>query len=149
MPYSPKQLDRPPIEHFDYDELGKTGEECQCPLCEAYRSTYEVYDNFNRINKYHKPGCACYVCSQKTEAQLSYLAALCKRDTFSELSYLTHQHRLGPTFLGWIYDRMQDRDFHSEAWWAIKAPAITLQTWMNLWQRRFMPKHLWGVSGLY
>lgn len=143
------QPDRPPIEHFDYDEMEEPGSVCECPLCEAYRTTYEMYDNISKIAKHHKAGCSCYMCSQKTEAQIAYLAALSKRDTFSELSYLTHEHKLGSIFLGWIYDRMSDAKFHSDAWWAIKAPAVTLQTWMDIWQRKFMPRSLWAVSGLY
>lgn len=142
----------PPVAHFDYDELEAEGSECKCALCESYRTTFATYNEHRIMCKGHSRSCSCYLCTQKNEVQLSYLAALSQRDTYCELSYLTvgrDRRKLAPHFLGWLYKKMTDPSYHSEAWWAIKAPCKSLAEWMLEWQITHLPRHLWAVSGVY
>lgn len=98
--------------------------------------------------KGHSRSCTCYLCTQKNEAQIAYLASVSKRDTYSELSYLVGERPLGPRFLDWLYGMMEDSKFKSDAWWAIRAPCATLQSWIDQWQG-MLPPRLVAVSGLY
>jgi hypothetical protein len=142
----------PPIAHYDYDELEEKGRECTCALCENYRTTFAIYDEYRIMCRGHERSCSCYLCTQKNEVQISYLAALSQRDTYCELSYLTVGHsrkKLAPQFLGWLYSRMTDPTYRSEKWWAIKGPCKSLAEWMIEWQIANLPRHLWNVSGVY
>src|SRR5690348_13248663 len=89
LPTQPEVPPPPPVVHFDYDELEAEGSECQCALCESYRTTFATYNDHRIMCKGHARSCSCYLCTQKNEVQLSYLAALSQRDTYCELSYLT------------------------------------------------------------
>jgi hypothetical protein len=44
---------------------------------------------------------------------------------------------------------MTDAQFKTEAWWAIKAPSLSLASWMTKWQELYLPRNLWAVSGIY
>lgn len=72
-----------------------------------------------------------------------------KRDVYSELSYLTHAHKLGPDFLRWVYGLITDENYAQPKWWMERAPILPLCDWMMEWQDQHLPKEVWGVSGLY
>lgn len=150
----PLQCDAPPVAHYDYDALETDGLQCDCSLCKNYRESYDTYANYREMCKGHSRSCSCFLCNQKNETQLTYLAALSQRDTYSELSYLTLRHgdkpaKLAPQFLRWVYGKMTDQSYHSEAWWAIRAPCKSLAEWMIEWQLLYLPREAWGVSGVY
>lgn len=143
------QPTKPPICHFDYDELEQQGHECDCYLCDQYREALDTYTHYLDVCRGHSRSCSCYLCTQKNKATITYLAALSKRDTYSELSFLTNHRPLGPQFLDWMYDRMTDNRFNSEAWWAIRAPMLMLQEWIERFHEKCLTPDLVAVSGLY
>lgn len=146
---NPLVCDAPTLAHFDYEELEDPATQCGCQLCKSYRETYEVYENYRQMCHGHSRSCTCFLCTQKIETHLSHMAALSQRDTYSELSYLTHGKEQGPRFLRWVYEKMMDSSFRSEAWWAIRAPCRSLAEWMIEWQIRYLPREVWEVSGVY
>lgn len=152
LPKPQIKCDAPSTAHYDYDELETPGAECDCSLCTGFRSSFVDYHAFRDMCKGHSRSCSCYLCTNKNEAQLVYLAALSKRDTYCELSYLTvgrEQKKLAPQFLAWIYARMVDPAYRPESWWAIKSPTRSLAEWMIEWQTLFLPEEVWDVSGVY
>jgi len=147
MPFEMSNL--PPISHFDYGELEAQQTLCECLLCQAYRDTFETYNAQLKLCRGHSRSCSCYHCVEKNATRLEYLAALCKRDTYCELSYHAHNHKLGSQFLAWLFDKMQDKQYHSEAWWAIRAPSRSIAEWLIEWQVKYLPIAVWEVSGIY
>jgi hypothetical protein len=76
------------------------------------------------------------------------MAAIAKRDTYSELSYLTNEHRLGKQFLNWLYDKVTDSNYKRDAWWAVRAFSRPCSTWIFEWQTLYLPRAVWAVSGM-
>lgn len=149
--------DSPPLEHFDYDELEDENSQCGCVLCTAYRDSLAEFTYYSAICSRHKRTCKCTYCKERNSSQIVHMAALNKRDTYSELSFVVnrrmdesaHTHLVGTQFLQWIYNRMIDKAWKTEGWWAIQASNFTLQDWIEQWQLAYLPRALWEVSGIY
>ena len=149
--------DNPPLEHYDYDELEEEGSRCGCPLCVNYWDLLAEQNFYSAVCAKHKHDCRCKSCMERNASHVSYMAALSKRDTYSELSFIIsrrmeetkHTHVTGPEFLRWVYSRMADRGWKTEGWWAITSANISLQEWIDQWQVQCLPERMWGVSGLY
>lgn len=140
------QPNKPPIVHFNYDDLD---ENCHCALCSEYRSTVAHYIQRRRDTRKHSAECDCFMCVSKQAAILEMRVASNKRDIYSELSYLTSAHRLGAEFLRWVYARMTDESFRGPEWWANDSMRLSLRAWMDEWHRHRLPQEVWAVSGLY
>ncbi len=76
------------------------------------------------------------------------MAAAHRREIYSELSFITHEHRKGPVFLAWVYDRMRDPKYRKESWWATTSINRTCAAWISEWQASFLPRQVWAVSGI-
>ena len=145
-PMTPQPNNHPPVAHYNYDELE---DDCHCPLCESYRESVKHLMECRRMTRRHPVTCTCWTCNNKRQAALDAVVAINKRDLYSELSYLTSGHKLGATFLRWIYDRITDENFRSPQWWATDVNRIALKSWMDTWQAAYLPPRLLAVSGLY
>lgn len=142
---SKSQQNKPAVAHFNYDDL----DNCSCALCTSARDAEDYYSDRRANSRGHALDCKCFICKQKREAMTERLAATAKRETYSELSFLTCEHRLGPQFLEWVYDNISNPKYRSNEWWASHGYYRMLQEWMTEWQIIHLPKAVWGVSGLY
>ena len=126
----------PKLNHFNYDELDVN---CNCGLCSAERRTGAEYSKFLCDNVQHSWTCQCETCKIRNKLYENYLIAGIKRDTFSELSYLTQDHTERGPFLAWVWRATQKEDSttsktFSRTWWLNQGMIATLGWWLDKWK---------------
>lgn len=134
----------PPVEHHDYGELDVY---CCCDLCNDWRQKLQCLQGF-QVNL-PKKDCVeeschpdlkgpCAECRLALRQRMIYLAALNRRDLYSECSY--HASRMDPEIVGesfmvYITKIVKDRKTRADGWWTNKAPYLPLQFWITMFKQ--------------
>ncbi len=139
-----------PFAHFNYDEVDIF---CQCPLCRSYFTAVMDFAFVLSVTEGHRWHCRCRLCDDKRTIHRTSLTAGSRRDLFSELSFLTHEHPFSRQFLSWVLakiqdDRLKGTALRTDSWWANHSPKKPLSAWMTEWQRAYLSPALIAVSGL-
>lgn len=122
-----------PLEHYDYETLDA---QCVCIVCEDWRGTAKALEKAREVIADHPRSCLCCECKAMYSARSRYLAALNRRDLYSEASYhATRDPALGPRFMSWVGVQMIEPRPKSQNWWEIKAPALPLLAWFTTFEK--------------
>jgi hypothetical protein len=127
------------LEHHDYRVLDQ---DCICFICEDWRTKLAILQSWQAKTAGHKLGCPCDGCRQKMRARSGYLAALARRDLYSEGSwhaavapheiidspYIQQCSGVGAVFMDWLGGQVQRK---TDGWWENAAPFIALSTWFE------------------
>ena len=122
---------RPPIDHFNYDELHN----CPCHLCEGERRLGAEAQDKRILLEEEGERFGPDVPPEKRYEPISiaFLAQSNRRDLYSELSWLTQGRGWRAQFLRWVLDRIEDHEWHGEPWWAWRSQTRTLGSWIKEW----------------
>lgn len=136
-----------PTDHYDYAEID---EHCSCDLCSEWRVKLANLNNFKQ--DLPKKNCRektchpdlkgpCSDCRMALRARMVYLAALNRRDLYSECSY--HASRMEPpivgeSFMDYISGIVMDRSARQDGWWTNKAPYLPIQFWITMFKRSLL-----------
>lgn len=124
-----------PLQHFEYVELDK---HCHCPICESWRTAFARYNELlAKVWDHAKPlgKCKCEDCKVAMKARTPYLAALNRRDLYSEGSWHASTNMLkGERFMDWLHTEITGEK-HGDGWWAAYAPEMRLGRWMQLYEQ--------------
>ncbi len=133
-----------PLEHYDYAAIDA---HCGCGVCEDWRGTYKAFEAARLLIINHERSCLCVDCKAMYSARSRYLAALNRRDLYSEASYhATRDPSLGPQFMSWVGTQMVEPRPKSQNWWEIKAPALSLLTWFTTFEKASYAIQVSGAS---
>lgn len=133
-----------PLDHFDY---GETDLQCSCTLCEDWRAKLSVLQGYQQMLP--KKECLevschpdlkgpCPDCRLAMKSRMIYLAALNRRDLYSECSFhgsMMENAAVGRTFMRWIRNVIDDRKTYPDGWWTNKAPFLPLQFWITMFKQ--------------
>jgi hypothetical protein len=130
-------INRPPDEHFNYDEL----EKCPCSLCVRSRVTGSVMARVRTENDegemvgpmgrgYEQTTVTAW---QYAEIQRRYAIATNKRNLYCELSWLTRNKKWRPIFLTWVLGKIEDKNWASEGFWSNRCEIKSLGSWIEDW----------------
>lgn len=132
------------LEHGDY---GETDLRCTCALCEDWRAKLAVLQKFQSyLPRETCPEYACHPdlkgpcadCRLGLKARMTYLAALNRRDLYSECSFhasMMESQMIGRSFMQWVRDIIDDRANYPDGWWTNKAPHHPLQFWITMFKQ--------------
>ncbi len=142
-----KMREFPFLDHYDYSF---TDSECSCTICTEWRlnlaELQRLQFSTKGHHKHHYGRCGCEDCESKMRARSSYLAALSRRDLYSESSFhAAHMPPdVGEKFMSWLLGVLLDRKLKSNGWWENTAPMVPLGQWQVMFHRAEAA----GVSGL-
>lgn len=136
-----------PLDHYDYGELDAL---CECSLCQDWRIKLKFLKQYqDNLPKKDCPEKSCHPdlkgpcsdCRLGLRARMIYLAALNRRDLYSESSF--HADAMDPPVLGeaymaWIKGVIDDRKTREDGWWTNKAPYLPMQWWLTMFKRSVM-----------
>lgn len=132
------------LEHGDYGELDIR---CSCVLCEDWRAKLAVLQKFQAYlprENCREFAChpdlkgPCQDCRQALKARQTYLAALNRRDLFSECSFhasMMESPMIGRAFMRWIREVIDNRETYPDGWWTNKAPHHPMQFWITMFKQ--------------
>ena len=133
-----KMREFPFLDHYDYSF---TDSECSCAICVEWRLNLAELQRLQLStkghHKHHYGRCGCKDCESKMRARSAYLAALSRRDLYSESSFhAAHmQPDVGEKFMGWLLGVLLDRKLKSNGWWENTAPMVPLGQWQVMFHR--------------
>ena len=130
-----------PLEHFDYS---LTDSACCCQVCVDWRVKLIALKDAHTHIESHKRDCSCADCSAYMKSRSAYLAALNRRDLYSECSWHALDMEEGARFMGWLTGILFDRKLKSDGWWESRGPHLPLSYWKMMFKRSFAI----GASGL-
>ena len=118
-----------PLNHFDYEKLDK---ECACSVCIPWRESHRSYAAVLVRTESHRRDCMCEDCRAGYRARSEYLAHLNRRDLYCESSFhAAVEPTLGPAYMEWLRQQMDDKDVRPNGWWETQAPALPMQAWFR------------------
>lgn len=121
----------PPLVHYDYEALEEIP--CTCSLCTGYRSALTACRESVPATEGHKFRCRCKACRARKTAERARLAASNRRDTYSELSWISAQYKWRETFLRWAAARICRDDWKPSLWWCRDGERLSLGSWLESW----------------
>lgn len=122
-----------PLEHYDYAVVDT---QCDCVVCEDWRATLKVYEVAVAVRADHKRSCLCRTCKDMYSARSKYLAAMNRRDLYSEASYhAANEPKLGVQFMSWIETQVAEPRPKSQNWWEIKSASLPLGKWFLAFEK--------------
>lgn len=113
--------------HWNYDELNRVN--CQCQLCVDWRSKLQVYRDAAIDTFGHHRSCICQRCKHFRRSGSAYYAAQNRRNTASELAYLTRNERYASGFFNWFKSEIGSGKY-TDSWWRDKGDSRPLATWL-------------------
>ena len=120
----------PPPGHFNYDAL----EDCPCHLCEGVRRLgAEAVDKRILLEEDGDRFADLPPEKRYEPISISFLAQSNRRDLYCELSFLTQGRTWSKQFLRWVLDKIEDHEWHGEAWWAWRSQTRSLGSWIKEW----------------
>lgn len=124
-----------PLEHCDYRVLDAR---CICKVCVEWREALAAYEAGIERCSTHIRGCKCLDCKGMFRARSRYLAAMNRRDLYSESSFHASRNMVeltGFKFMGWVTNIVGDRIERPDGWWEKSAPLLPLAHWFNKFNR--------------
>lgn len=124
----------PSLNHYNYDNLDGS---CNCALCKDWRDCTDAYTSHLEKEPAHVWQCDCHTCKEKTKAYNALLCASMKRDTYSELSFITDAHPDKGPFLAWVWRATQykgRKKTFSQGWWLDQGQKVPMFWWLSKWK---------------
>lgn len=113
--------DFPPLDHFDYGELDT---HCGCSICADWRDSHALYQAALKGDSQDD-----YRGNKETMKLRSlYLAAVCRREAYCEVSYHASRLPCGTEMMIWMGRQIK---LHDQNWWENIAPKTTLGEWFE------------------
>lgn len=114
-----------PLNHSDYSQIDS---DCDCQICRNWREKLQILNqSLSRVSGHHK-SCFCNNCVVMWRDRTSYLAALNRRDLYSEMSWYSEDRPDGSALMKWITEQIHD---YSDKWWSERGGKITIGEWME------------------
>jgi hypothetical protein len=138
-----------PLDHYDYGEIDL---QCSCGLCADWRKKLSDLQRFQsylpRKNCEHE-SChpdlkgPCSDCKLALRSRMTYLAALNRRDLYSECSFHASNMEppiVGEAFMRWVRAVVDDSTTRPDGWWTNKAPYLPMQFWITMFRQSVISK---------
>jgi len=81
----------------------------------------------------HKFRCRCVQCLERKRAERAFLMISNKRDTYSELSWISKPHKWRERFLTWAWTNITNKDWKNHYFWSHEAERKSLESWLEDW----------------
>lgn len=116
-----------PLEHSDYSY---TDADCCCEICTDWRQKLEVIQAALKTTDGHRRNCYCDNCKKMRKAKAAYLAALNRRDFYSEMSWHAGHYTSGLAIemMNWVHDQLSSK---TDGWWYVASSRVMVGDWLD------------------
>ena len=119
-----------PYEHYNYEALENT---CRCKLCSNLAAARAAHGGIASEARGHKFRCSCAKCKAVKKSEREILVLSNRRDTYSELSFISSGRTWRNTFLNWAWGRVANPEWGDAYFWIHDAERKSLGSWLEDW----------------